>query len=119
MPELQLLGCDGFSSRRRSIHRSPLKLFLECFQHFFAEMRHESLDSLNLNFAHGTAGHDDALAALSYARRFINESIEAVPLKFSANSLSDLCGGDVHNAEAYHRVFALSSPRISDAKSMI
>ena len=85
---------------------------LECFQHFFADVRKESLNGLNLNFAHGAARHDDAVAALGNVWRFINESIEAVLLKFSANSLSDLCMGGVHDAEAYHKVFALCSPQI-------
>jgi len=49
--------------------------FLECFQHLFAEMRHESPDSLNLNFAHGTARHDYALAALGNAWRLVNENM--------------------------------------------
>jgi hypothetical protein len=66
---------------------------LECFQHFFADVREESLDSLNLNFAHGTARHDDAVAAFGNAWRFINESIEAVLMKFGANGLNDFCVG--------------------------
>ena len=72
---------------------STFQFSFECSQHFFAEMRHESLDSLNLNFAHGTARHDNALAGLGYAWRFINESIEAVLLKFGANGLNDFCVG--------------------------
>jgi len=73
-------------------------------------VRKESLDRLNLNFAHGTAGHDDTFAAVGNAWRFINESIEAVLMKFGANTVTDLCMGDVHNAEAYHNLFALYSP---------
>jgi len=81
-------------------------------------MRHESLDSLNLNFAHRTTWHDDARAALGNAWRLVNENIEVVLMKFGANSLSDFCVC-VYNAEAYHTVFALCSPGISDARSMI
>jgi len=67
------------------------RLFLECFQHFFAEMRHESLDSLNMNFAHRTARHDYALAALGNAWRLVNENTEAVLMKCDTNGLSDFC----------------------------
>jgi len=63
-------------------------------------MRKESLNGLNLNFAHGAARHDYALAALGNAWRLVNENIEAVFMKFGANSLSDFCADGVHNAEA-------------------